>query len=337
MESLYEFGLSVSQWWQSNYPQLASFFQLISELGRFEFYLAVVPLIYWCINKQMGKHLIFLLAFSDILNSISKHSFRQPRPYWLDASLGLDEEGSYGMPSGHAQGATVMYVFLGMWLRRNWVWLLCLSAVLVMGLSRIYLGVHFVHDVLLGTTIALLVLVGYVVWQRNFYERFRNRILGQRVMFILLLGLVVAIVYVAIRLLIGSPDMTAAWASHIEEAELESVQGVATAFGILLGVGLGFILEVSWVRFQEQGTWWQKVLRYLLGMAGAAAFVFGLRAVFPTEPLWLALPLRIIRYFAAGFWVSYYAPYLFVRLKLAKAHPEPENKLTVSREGLMQQ
>ncbi|MBK9052943.1 MAG: phosphatase PAP2 family protein [Chloroflexi bacterium] len=338
MESLFEFGLSASRWWQTNYPQLAPFFQWISQLGRFEFYLAVTPLIYWCINKQMGKHLIFLLAFSDIINSITKQALHQPRPYWLDAGLGLDEESSYGIPSGHAQGASLMYLFLGLWLRRSWVWVLCLTMVVLMALSRVYLGVHFVHDVVGGFLIAVLVLVGYAVWQRDFYDRFRNRILGQRVMFILVVIFLLALLFGVTRLVRGVPDMGVVWAQYIEVAELESVENVATAFGTLLGVGIGFILEVSWVRFKEQGVWWKKVLRYGLGMAVAAAIVFGLRAILPTEPLWLGhIPLRIFRYFLGGFWVSYYAPALFVRLKLAEAHPEPEIKFTVSNEGLMQQ
>ncbi len=337
MESLYEFSLAASSWWQTNYPQLAPFFQLISELGRFEFYLAITPLIYWCVNKQMGKHLIFLLAISDIINSTIKHSFRQPRPFWLDASIGLDEELSYGIPSGHAQTATVMYLFLGFWLRRSWVWLLCLAMIVLMGLSRVYLGVHFVQDVLAGVALGLLILAGYFIWQRNFYDRFRNRILGQRVMFILLVAFLLTVLYVVIRVIIGTPDVSVAWAAYIDAAELESVENVVTALGTLAGLGLGFILEVSWVRFIERGPLWKKVVRYILGIGVVLGIVFGLGALFPDEPLWLALPLRLVRYFLAGIWVAYYAPALFVRLKLAEAHPEPEVKLAVSNESLMQQ
>ncbi len=336
MESLYEFGLAASRWWQTNYPQLAPFFQFISQLGRFEFYLAITPLFYWCINKQMGKHLIFLLAISDIFNSFAKHGLRQPRPYWFDGSLGLDEENSYGIPSGHAQAATVMYLFLGFWLRRSWVWVLCLLMIVLMGVSRIYLGVHFVHDVLAGAAIALLVLIGYFIWQRSMYERFRNRILGQRVMFVFVLTFFLGLIYAIIRLAMGAPDLDGEWVQFITVAETESVENVATAFGTLLGLGLGFILEISWVRFKEQGPVWKKVMRYVLGMAGAAALVFGLRAVLPTEPLWLAIPLRIIRYFLASFWVAYWAPALFVRLRLAEAHAEPQVKLTLSNESLLQ-
>lgn len=255
----------------------------------------------------------------------------------MDGSLGLDEEDTYGIPSGHVQGATTMYLFISFWLRRNWVWALCLTLILLMGLSRVYLGVHFVHDTVAAAAIAILVLAGYFTWQRHFYERFRNRILGQRLMFMLLVVFLFVVLYIGVRFALGAPDMDVAWAEYIDDAEQASLEHVATAVGSLLGLGLGFVLEISWVRFKETGPWWKKILRYVVGMAVAAAIVFGLKAVFPTDPLWLAIPLRIFRYFLGSIWIAYYAPLLFVRLKLADAHTEPEIKLTVSSEGLMQQ
>ena len=62
-------------------------------------------------------------------------------------------------------------------------------------------------------------------------------------------------------------------------------------------------------------------------LPGTAVIWLGLGAVFPDDPLWLAIPLRILRYFLATLWMSYYAPALFVRLRLAAASPESEIKL----------
>ena len=64
MEEIINFGLEATQWLQGIFPQLEGFFQLLSTLGRENFYLAMMPLIYWCINKTVGKHLC-LSVFID--------------------------------------------------------------------------------------------------------------------------------------------------------------------------------------------------------------------------------------------------------------------------------
>jgi hypothetical protein len=58
-------------------------------------------------------------------------------------------------------------------------------------------------------------------------------------------------------------------------------------------------------------------------MVVVVAIWFGLREVFPEDPLWLGLTLRFIRYLLTLLWVAYYAPLIFVSLKLADAEPDP--------------
>lgn len=323
MESVYEMGLDIARWLQENYPWLRTFLEYISEAGRFEFYLGILPLIYWSLDKQLARNLVYLLAFSDVANSIAKHALRGPRPYWLDSSLQLSDEESYGIPSGHAQSAFVAYIYLAVWLRQRWVWLAAVLIVFLMGLSRVYLGVHFFHDVLAGYLVGLVIVVGYLVWRRYGLETFRQRILGQRLLIAILIPLAFGLLYAAIRLLIGEPDQTAAWASFIPDAETTSLRNVASALGALLGVGCGFVLEGSRVRFRADGPIWKRILRIVVGFVGVLVVWRGLGLILPTEPIWLGLPLRIFRYFLLGIWASYYGPMVFVRLRLAEAHPAP--------------
>lgn len=322
MEPLFELGLDVTRWLQETYPSLESFFQIFTQMGRFEFFLAILPIIYWGVNKRLGQHLVYLLACGDMLSAIAKHGFRGPRPFWLDSAMGLSSEESYGIPSGHAISTTLTYLTLSIWMRRGWMWLLAMAMIVVMGISRIYLGVHFVHDVVAGTFLAILIIIVYLVWRRYRTEFFSQRILGQRLLAVVSLPLILAVIYLIIFLLIGQPDQTVAWATFAGTAEAASIENVATAFGTLLGLGIGILFEGSRVRFRVDGTIWQKVLRYLSGMVGILLIWRGLGAVFPDDPLWLGIPLRVLRYFLLGVWATYYAPMLFVRLKLAPADPE---------------
>lgn len=329
MESLRDFSLEVTRWLQENYPQLNSFFLVTSEIGGFEFYLAIITLIYWCIEKSLGRSLAYILSFSFLINGILKHIIRDPRPYWLDSTLGLIMERSYGVPSGHAQGATVFYGFLALWFRRAWVWFLAIMMILLISLSRVYLGVHDIEDVLAGIFIGVLILIAYYLWRRYLADRFANRILGQRLLIAILVPLVLATIYVVVLAIIGQPDEDVAWAGYIEAAEQASFDDLAAEFGILLGFGVGFVLEVSRVRFMIRGPLWKRIIRYLLGLAGTALFWFGLDMIFPKEPIALAFPLRLLQAFLLAIWIAYYAPWVFVKLRLAEARSEPEVTITI--------
>ena len=328
MEPLFNLGLQVTRWLQTTYPQLEGFFRFISTLGTEDFYLAIVPLIYWSIDKQLGRNLAYIFLFADGWNAMLKHAFRGPRPFWLDGSLELWSEQSYGIPSGHAQLATIVYLLIADWVRKGWVWLVAIIMVILMGLSRVYLGAHFIHDVVAGTLISIIILIGFVIWRQRFAASFDKRILGYRLMIAIFVPVSMAALYTIIRLLIGTPDESVRWATYIPVAEQEGIKGMATAVGSLLGAGIGLTLEKGRVRFKSQGTIWQRALRFLLGIIVTLILWRGSGLIFPADPLWLAIPLRIFRYTVILIWVAYYAPLLFVRLGLAEAEPAPQITMT---------
>jgi membrane-associated phospholipid phosphatase len=324
MESLHELGLAFIRLFQESYPQLAGFFLIISALGQEEFFLLVVPLIYWCLNKPFAKQLGYLFLVSAAVNAIAKQAFRWPRPYWLDRSVYLTTEVSYGMPSGHAQHAAALYLFTAAWVRRRWAWIVAILGIVLVGISRVYLGVHFPTDVLGGLILGFLLLALAAGWWWYFAADFSKRILGQKLLIAVIVPLAVGIVYIILWWIIGQPDLTVPWKPFIPVAELSAVNLTATAVGALLGFGVGAVLEGSRVRFRTDGPVWQRSLRYLLGMVVALAIWEGLDRLFPDDPPWLSIPLRIIRYLLLLLWISYYWPRLFVRLQLATADPAPE-------------
>ena len=323
MDAIFDIGLNVTRWLQGTYPQLAGFFSFISSLGETEFYLLLFPLLYWSVDKRAGKHVAYLFLLAVAVNTVLKQAFRAPRPYWLDDNLRLSEAEGYGVPSGHAQLTAVIYPFLAYWLRRRWLTVLTVFMVIVMCLSRMYLGVHFVHDVLVGLLLAGLLLGGYALWQRHVAPKLDKRILGQRLLVILAVPLLFSLLYVIVRLLIGEVDTAVAWRSRLELAEKESIEAMVTAVAALTGFGIGVLFEGSRVRFQATGPVWQRAVRYVVGMIGTVLIWYGLREIFPEDPLWLGLVLRFVRYLLTLLWVSYYAPAFFVWVNLAKSEPDP--------------
>ena len=324
MENWYRPGVEASRWLQAHFPGLQGLMAFVSELGRFEFYLALLPLVYWCVHKRAGRELAYVLAVSELVNRLLKHALRGPRPFWMDPALVSGDEAGYGVPSGHAQSAAVFYLGLALWVRRRWAWLAAIPAALLMGLSRVFLGDHFLHDVLAGLCVGGLLLAGYAAWRRRQHARPPAGVFAAHpVLAAVGVPLAFAAVYLALQAILGRPDPYIAWQRFLPEAERTSREDMATALGTVLGLGLGFALESRRVRFLVDGSAGRRIARYLVGMLVTLVLWRGLGALFSgAEPFGLALALRLLRYAVVGLWVSYYAPLMFVRLRLST--PEPD-------------
>ncbi|MDX1614716.1 MAG: phosphatase PAP2 family protein [Candidatus Promineifilaceae bacterium] len=329
MEALIEFNAQATQWLQTNYPQLRPFFEVFTELGGFEFYLLVLTLTYWAIHKRAGVALAYMLLLANFLVEGSKHIVRDPRPFWRDPTLPPGDEIGYGAPSGHTTAATVLYGFLALWLRRGWIWLAAAVIILLMALSRVYLGEHDPADVAAGFILGTLLLVVYLLWRHYLSTRVQSRILGQRLLLALSVPMALMTIYIALMLVLGPPDSDTTWEQYVSPAEAESLKRMAQAFGIYLGASIGLVLEPVRVRFLVQGPLWKRITRFLLGIGVTLLIYLGSRAIIPRDPIWLLVPLRGLAMLVLGLWAAYYAPRTFVWLRLADASPEPESRVTL--------
>lgn len=144
--------LSFLQSLLSHRPEILNpFFIAIHHLDSGGFYLLVATLIYTCLNPRLGKAYFLLSAICFASNYGLKHWFLQPRPLVLEPSLGLVPMNSlYGLPSGAAQAATALAVFLNYHFKHRGLFWGSVVYVMMICLSRVYLGVHFISDVVVG-------------------------------------------------------------------------------------------------------------------------------------------------------------------------------------------
>jgi membrane-associated phospholipid phosphatase len=293
--------------------------RIFSFLGDNLFYLTAIPLVYWCIHKSLGTDLGALLVLSSFANGVVKSFVKQGRPFWHDASLRLSDAASFSTPSGHAQTSAALFGYLAWFLagrRRGALWGVVLAlAIILVVLSRVYLGVHYPGDVLWGIVIGLALVVLYTWLKPVLLPRLKHLSLGIHV----LLALIVAIfIPAAEALLLAIPFGSSrtfgalyakAWSTTLDEA--------VTVGGLAFGLWVGLAVENRYVQFTVAGSVWQRALRYVIGVAGLLAVYMGLRAILPQEPLWLGLPLQGMRYGLAMLWAILIWPWLFVRIGLA--------------------
>ena len=284
-------------------PFLDTLFSLITSIGSAEFYLATLPFFYWSVNKSFGQRMAYLFIFSVYLNELLKNAFALPRPFQVDERIVavVDQEG-YGLPSGHAQLVTIYLGYVAAFWQHRHAWLVPTAAVTIAAVmfSRIYLGVHFVLDVLVGLAIGLLTLW---IWVRYLDSILRwGSQLGERTL------MAAGILMPAILLLAAPADATG-YPGEI----------AATIAGVALGTNIGLYFETKFVRFSEAGSLVQRLVRYVLGLVIVVIVWAGLREVFGQVDAGhtVSIALRFIRYALTAITLVWWAPAVFVRLRLA--------------------
>lgn len=105
-------------------------------------------------NKKIGKLIWANLIIATLLNQALKRIVQRPRP----TGLNMIDESGYSFPSGHSMVSAAFYGFLIYLIYKNiknkylkWALITVLSVLIILiGTSRIYLGVHYTSDVIAG-------------------------------------------------------------------------------------------------------------------------------------------------------------------------------------------
>lgn len=283
-------------------PFLDSFFLAVTNLNHELFYLLSIPFIYWAVHKSFGRQLAYLVFVAGLINIDMKNWLRMPRPEGPGIEPLVHEEG-FGLPSNHTMTPTVVWGYAAWRWRNLGGWTLPAAAIIafLVAFSRLYLGVHFPADVLAGFALGLLFLLGWLKFQPNVAQW----ITKTDFRWMLALGITLPLV---------------AWLLSPADVAGYPSKDIATVCGMLTGVNAGFLIENRSVRFDSGGPWTQRLLRYVVGLIFVLAFWFGLRTVFGlidgSYPL--EMTLRFVRYAITGCAVAWWAPALFLKLKLAK-------------------
>jgi membrane-associated phospholipid phosphatase len=322
MEILQQSGLALIQAFQGLSPGLDGLMHFFTFLGRTEFYLLLLPFIYWTVDKQLGIRSLLILLATDVVGSTLKLLFHQPRPYWLGSVKALGTERSYGIPSGHAYDSIAVWGYLALRLRKPWLWVLAGLLVFFIGLSRIYLGVHFPHDVVAGWLVGAVMVWIFAKTEGPLATWLRQWSMPSQVAISFAISLMIILIGQLVQALLSGTRDPALWASFAVQARTPAYS--FTLGGALFGAITGYVLMKKYAPFQSQGSWIQRVGRYALGIFGVLLIYFGLRTLISSitgNESTMGYVLHYLQYAAVTFWTIFLAPLIFLRLRLADRQP----------------
>ena len=281
-------------------PVLDVLFQGITMLGEETLLIAALCLIYWCINKRAAIQMMMNFFVVGLVTQALKITFCVPRPWVRDPSLvpvASAKEGASGFsfPSGHTASAVAMYGSAALLLKKRWATCACVATALLVGFSRLYLGVHTPQDVLVSMVLSTLLLIGV----RSLFSWMERDAKTENIVFAA--GLLISVAL-------------AVYAQYKPYPAMEGVEHLALdtfkISGAAIGLFLGWQFERKFVKFDERASFSMQVLKYVIGMAlvGGIMALKGPVALFGAKP-WALIKYSLLAFTALGLW-----PMLFSRL-----------------------
>lgn len=251
-------GLEIVQWFQTlRFGLLDGLALLLHSANSGLFYVVVIGAIYWMFDKRLGMRMLFALIIVGLLTLLFKDLLARPRPYQIVDSgiIPLVLEPSFGVPSGHASTSLVTWGYFAFCMKRRSVTIAVVIFVIVMGLSRLYLGVHFPQDIIAGWLLGGVVLGLYIAFVEQVVTWWKAQSI------VVQLGLPIAVGMLALLFFMGSID------------------GL-TLVGLLLGLCVAVVIESHYIHFAHVDSFLRRIAQFVLGLIVAIAILEGLDIVF---------------------------------------------------------
>ncbi|WP_434310024.1 phosphatase PAP2 family protein [Hominifimenecus sp. rT4P-3] len=279
---------------------LDQLFTALTFFGEEILILTVICLLYWCLDKRLAYQLCFTYFLAGLGAQCLKVLCRIPRPWVLHTDFqpvdtAIPTATGYSFPSGHTQGATALYGTLGLakWQthasHRRLFLLGGLLLPALVGISRMYLGVHTPQDVITGYLLSLAVALP-VSW---YFAKRPKKDTASLSLAALLFFFSALVSIVAVYLI----------HTGVTNAVLASDCCKAGAAGMAFAVG--WFVEKNYIRFPTTGPLAFQAAKLLLGAAGALLIKSGGKVL-----LGEGIPADMLRYFLLVIWVMILYPIL---------------------------
>lgn len=262
-------------------PLLDDLFVSITMLGEEYFFIVALSLIYWCIDKNLGYRIGFTYLSSMLINNGIKEALQVPRPIGEPGirSLRIETATGSSFPSGHTQGVATFWMALMTSTKKRWTYIVGTVVILLVALSRVYLGVHRPIDVVGGIIISVI----WVIIMNRIFDYIKSG--GSKL--ILLIAIVPNIVCI---LIFKSEDYF-------------------KALGVTIGFFIGYLFEPKYINFGVRASFVNQVLKMVIGLSIAIAIKVVTKLILPESLLY-----DFLRYVLIALWITLGATFTFDRM-----------------------
>ena len=268
----------------------------ISQLGTELAFMAIAVVLYWCIDKVYAYKFFNVYILGVAVTNFLKLGIKRPRPFdaYKVRSIG-DPETTYSFPSGHTESissiSTMLTIQYGK--KSKAVPIVCVAATLLVMLSRMYLGQHYLTDVLAGLVLGIACAAAFMAL---------FRLLKDKEELFIIPGFVLAVIIISV---LGSTGM------------LSSPSGadILKGLGAFMAFDIGYYVEKHFVKYDVKSNrkWWTVLLRLVIGLGVAVGIQQGFKLFLPQD---IPMLYCFLRYFLIAAWASVVAPLLFKAVKI---------------------
>ena len=281
------------------FPALDKFMSVITYLGDETAFIAIALLVFWCLNKRYGYFLFLVNVSATVVMQILKLLVRTPRPWVRDPGFTIVEAAreaaaGYSFPSGHTSCVTGTLGVIAVTSERKWLRRVCGGLILLVAFSRMYLGVHYFSDVIVGFLIgAFFVLLFLHLFTSD--ERFAAR--GLWMLPIMIVSSCIFLAFVKLW-----PFPAGVTAEHLAGG----TKNAYSLAGTVIGLAVVYLFDSSYLKFETGAPFLGQVLKYVLGLAIMLGLKTGLKslllAVGFTGPIQNTIRYFVITVFAGCIW-----------------------------------
>ena len=240
-------------------PALDAAMSLVTRLGEETFFMVAALFMFWCVDKRRGYYLLAVGFTGTLINQWLKIVCRVPRPWVRDPHFTIVESARHGaagysFPSGHTQSAVGVFGGVARFTRRWWLRCVCLVLLVLVSVSRMYLGVHTPADVGVSFAVtAALVLLLYPLIESTLW--FPGRM------------------YVILGVLLGASGAFVAFVelfpfpADVDAANLAgAVKNAWSMAGAVGGMLLACLFDNRLLQFPNRAPWWGQLVKLLGGL-----------------------------------------------------------------------